>query len=209
MAIRAQGLDAEFTQVRSIWSAVGIDKREKQLCARVGGFFAELPFVRAKHARRAVGRVIGADARIGIFGEVKWAELAVFGAVCAIARDGFDFEHFEIGRAIAIGHDVKFVKGIGKRNAIQDLRKQIYGRGAKQLEAGAINSAFERGFLLLERDGQIELIALVSLRGISQSGQLEKQVTLRQRKVFAKEPIALKTAWAWRSSASSGENPTR
>src|SRR5436190_23782739 len=54
MPIRAQGLDAEFTQVRAIWSAVGVDQREKQFCARVRGFLAKLPFVRAKHSRGAV-----------------------------------------------------------------------------------------------------------------------------------------------------------
>src|SRR5262249_16251609 len=108
----------------------------------------------------------------------------------------FDFEHFEISRAIAIRHHMKFVKRIGKRDAIENFRKEINSRRAKQFEAGAINAAFERGFLLFERNGQIELIAFIFLRRLSQPGEPEKQVSLRQRKIFAKEAITLETARA-------------
>jgi len=83
--------------------------------------------------------------------------------------------------AIAIGHDMKFVKRIRKRDGDPEPSKQIYGRRAKQLEAGSINASFESSLLFLERNRQIELIPLCTFRRFSSPCQLEKQVTLRQR----------------------------
>src|SRR6185295_7792693 len=112
-----------------------------------GGSFGLVAFPFGKHAGDAVSGVKGPGEGVGIFGEIERTDVLLIARVGTMAGDGLNFKNLEIGGAAFIRDDVKFVKAIGKGDAIESPGKEIDDRRAKEFEAGSINAAVEGSLL--------------------------------------------------------------
>src|SRR5207248_1121114 len=82
---------------------------------------------------------------------------------------------------------------VGDQNAVEGLLEEVDDRGAKEVEAGLVNAAFEAGVRFIQGDDEVHFLAGRLGEGGLKASQLEEQKALGKGKVLAQQTIAPET----------------
>ena len=97
-----------------------------------------------------------------------------------------------IQRGGSLGNEVIFINLIREMNAIKSMLEEIDHRSATEFNITFGERAFELDVHFLEKYRQVDFSIVATGDGVSEPGEFEEEKSLRKRKIFLEQAIALK-----------------